>query len=85
MFRVFNPFATSNSNASIVTCYLKHKNEKKRDYELQIREIGQSYFTPLLSSVTGGRAKQKMTCLLTDKWTNPPKYTCMSSMYFLPD
>ena len=51
--RVFNPHATSNQQP-IATCYRKHENSKKRDYERRVREIERGSFTPLVLSLTGG-------------------------------
>ena len=44
--RVFNSHATSNQQP-IATCYRKHENSKKRDYEQRVREIERGSFTPL--------------------------------------
>ena len=56
--RVFNPHAPSNRNTSIVQCYRKHEQEKRRSYDQRIREIEHVSFTPLVLSATGGLAKQ---------------------------
>ena len=37
--RVLNPFAPSNRNLSIATCYRSHENQKKRAYEQRVREV----------------------------------------------
>ena len=56
--RVFNPYAPSNRNSTISTCYKNHENQKKRAYDQRIREVEHAKFTPLVLSATGGLAKQ---------------------------
>ena len=55
--RVFNPYAPSNRNSTISTCYRNHENQKKRTYDQRIREVEHATFTPLVLSATGGLAK----------------------------
>ena len=52
--RVFNPFAPSNSGSSLQSCYRKHESVKKRVYEVRVREVEHSSFTPLVFAATGG-------------------------------
>ena len=59
--RVFNPHATSNQQP-IATCYRKHENSKKRDYEQRVREIERGSFTPLVLSLTGGLGNAAKVC-----------------------
>lgn len=59
--RVFNPFAPSNRNSPIATCYRSHENQKKRAYEQRVREVEHGTFTPLVMSATGGLARQATT------------------------
>ena len=56
--RVFNPYAPSNRNLTISTCYRNHENQKKRAYDQRIREVEHATFTPLVLSATGGLARQ---------------------------
>ena len=56
--RVFNPFALSNLNNSLPTCYIKHENIKKRAYGQRIRENEHASFTPVVLSETGGLAHE---------------------------
>ena len=55
--RVFNPYAPSNRNSTIFTCYGNHENQKKWAYDQRIREVEHATFTPLVLS-TGGLARQ---------------------------
>ena len=59
--RVFNPFAPSNRNLPIATCYRSHENQKKRAYEQRVREVEHGTFTPLVMSASGGLARQAIT------------------------
>ena len=59
--RVFNPHTTSNQQP-IATCYRKHENSKKRDYEQRVREIERGSFTPLVLSPTGGLGNAAKVC-----------------------
>ena len=52
--RVFNPYAPSNQTPTQSSCYRKHENIKKREYELRIWEIERASFTPIVLSSTGG-------------------------------
>ena len=52
--KVFNPLAPSNSGTTLQSCYRKHEITKKRAYELRIREVKHSSFTPLMFSASGG-------------------------------
>ena len=49
--RVFNSHAHRQSLAS---CYRKHEQEKRRDYDERVREVEHGCFTPLVLSTTGG-------------------------------
>ena len=72
--RVFNPYAPSNPTPTPSSCYRKHENIKKREYELRIREIERASFTPIVLSSTGGMASiatttyKRLASLLADKW-----------------
>ena len=72
--RVFNPFAPSNSGSSLQSCYRKHESVKKRAYELRVREVEHSSFTPLVFAATGGMGHEastfykRLASLLSDKW-----------------
>ena len=72
--RVFNPFAPSNNQSSLPTCYKKHENIKKRAYGQLIRKIEHTFFTPVVLSATGGSAHEAtffykhLTSLLSHKW-----------------
>ena len=59
--RVFNPLAKSNSQ-SIVSCYRKHENVKKRAYDQRVREIEHGTFTPVVLSLTGGMGAAATVC-----------------------
>ena len=52
--RVFNPFAPSNRHPNLSTCYRKHENEKKREYEQRILNVEHASFSPIVMSCTGG-------------------------------
>ena len=52
--RVFNPFAPSNRHGNLTTCYRRHENEKKREYEQRILGIKHASFSPIVMSCTGG-------------------------------
>ena len=74
--RVFNPYAPSNSSR-LSSCYRRHENLKKNQYESRLREVEHSSFTPLVLSATGGMAheatifyKRLASCLAT-KWDQP--------------
>ena len=72
--RVFNPFAPSNSDSSLQSCYRKHESVKKRAYEVRVREVEHSSFTPLVFAATGGMGHEastfykRLASLLSDKW-----------------
>ncbi len=55
--RVFNPYAPSNSNTTITSCYKKHENQKKRAYDQRIREVEHATFTPLVTRGARGRPR----------------------------
>ena len=75
--RVFNPLAPSNSGTTLQSCYRKHEMTKKRAYELRIREVEHSSFTPLVFSASGGMGHEasvfykRLASLLSDKWNDP--------------
>ena len=75
--RVFNPLAPSNSGTTLQSCYRKHEITKKRAYELRIREVELSSFTPLVFSASGGMGHEasvfykQLASLLSDKWNDP--------------
>ena len=50
----FHPYAPSNHTPTLSSCYRKHENLKKREYELRIREVKPASFTPIVLSSTGG-------------------------------
>ena len=52
--RVFNPLAKSHVNQSLSSCYRKHENEKKRQYEERVCNVKHGTFTPLVFSAAGG-------------------------------
>ena len=74
--RVFNPFAPSNSNSTLDSCFTKHEREKTRAYGRWLREVEHATFVPLVMSATGGLAKhayatyfyKRLASLLADKW-----------------
>ena len=78
-YRVFNPFAPSNSNSTLDSCFTKHERKKTRAYGHRVT------FVPLVMSATGGLAKhatnfyKRLASLLADKWTQP--YS--STLYWL--
>ena len=55
--RVCNPFAPSNSNSTLDSCFTKHEREKTRVYGRRVREVEHATFVPLVMSATGGLAK----------------------------
>ena len=65
-FRVFNPLAPSNSGTTLQSCYRKHEITKKRAYELRIREVEHSSFTPLVFSASGGMGHE--ASVFTSDW-----------------
>jgi len=71
--RVFNPFASSNSGTALSSCYRKHELSEKRAYDLRIREVEHSSFTPLVFSATGGMGHEanifykRLASLLSEK------------------
>ena len=83
--RVFNPFAPSNSNSTLDSCFAKHEREKTRAYGHRVREVEHATFVPLVMSATGGLAKhatnfyKRLASLLADKWSQP--YS--STLYWL--
>ena len=52
--RIFNPFARTNLNSSLSTCYRRHEMDKKRVYQQRITDIELSSFSPLVLSTAGG-------------------------------
>ncbi len=79
--RVFNPYAPSNSNTTITSCYKKHENQKKRAYDQRIREVEHATFIPLVLSATGGLSRQatvfykRLASLLSSKTNQPYSQT----------
>ena len=75
--RVFNPFATSNSQTQLANLYHQHENMKKRSYEQRIREVELSSFTPLVFAQMGGLGPativfyKRLASLLASKWDQP--------------
>ena len=75
--RVFNPYAPTNRNSTISTCYRNHETQKKRAYDQRIREVEHATFTPLVMSATGGLARQaavfykRLASLLSSKINQP--------------
>ena len=72
--RVFNPYAPSNRQSSISSCYRKHESMKKRAYKQRVREVEHASFTPLVFSATGGMANEatvfykRLASCLAMKW-----------------
>ena len=72
--RVFNPLAPSNQHYNPSSCYRKHENQKKREYEQRILETEHAYFSRIVLSCTGGLGAycyiylQTHSLLLADKW-----------------
>ena len=72
--RVFNPLAPSNRHCNPSSCYHKHKNQKKREYEQRILETEHASFSPIVLACTGGLGAycyiylQTHSLLLADKW-----------------
>ena len=64
--RVFNTLAPSNSGTTLQSCYRKHEITKKRAYELRIREVEHSSFTPLVFSASGEWAMKPV--FFTSDW-----------------
>eukprot|EP00731_Ephydatia_muelleri_P024258 Em0016g529a len=64
------------------SCYRKHENIKKREYELRIREIERASFTPIVLSSTGGMGSiatttyKRLASLLADKWGTSYRNSC---------
>ena len=54
--RVFNPFAPSNSTASLSATFRKHERCKSRQYQQRVLEVERASFTPLVFAATGGMA-----------------------------
>ena len=52
--RVFNPSTQSNHHASLSSLYYKYEQEKRRQYDQRVPEVGHATFTPLVLSTTGG-------------------------------
>ena len=44
--RVFNPSTQSNCHRSLQSMYCKHEQEKRRQYDQQVREVEHASFTP---------------------------------------
>ena len=56
--RVFHPNADSYRDLTPKQIYMKHENEKKRQYEEGVMEIEQGTLPPLVSTTTGGMADE---------------------------
>ena len=52
--RVFNPYAPSHRGTTLVQCYRRNEQEKKRAYEERVREVEHGSFSPLIFSTSGG-------------------------------
>ena len=78
---VFNPHAQSNRNTSIPNGYQKHENEKKRAYEVRVREVERSSFTSLVFLATGGMGRlssifyKRLASRLAEKRNDSCSYT----------
>ena len=72
--RVFNPFAPSNCHSNLSTCYCKHENEKKREYEQRILNVEHASFSPVVMLCTGGLGRiatstyKRLAFMLAEKW-----------------
>ena len=60
--RVFNPYAPTNRQTTIVSTYKMHEEEKKRQYGQCIREVEHSTFIPMVLSWTGEMGKEALSC-----------------------
>ena len=79
--RIFNPNAESYRNCTPETCFRRHEQEKRRQYDQCIREIEHASFSPLVFSTSGGMGKStsivyKRLAQLTD-----PTRRCMGYQY----
>ena len=74
IFRVFNPFAPSNSSSSLSSTFRKHEKIKHRAYGQRVREVEHATFTPIVLAATGGLAHEatvfykRLASLLAKKW-----------------
>ena len=86
--RVLTPFASSILGTALSSCYRKHELSKKRAYDLHIREVEHSSFTPLVFSATGRMGHEanilykRLASLLSEKWKEPyaAVLNCMDKM-----
>ena len=71
--RVFNPYAQTYRNSSLLQSYRKNELEKKRAYDERVREIEHGSFSPLVFSAAGGMGStatvvyKRLASLLADK------------------
>ena len=54
---IFNPNAESYRNCTPETCFRRHEQEKRRQYDQRVREIEHASFSPLVFSTSGGMGK----------------------------
>ena len=58
--RIFNPNAASYQNLQPETCFRKHEQEKRRQYDQRVREVEHASFSPLVFSTSGGMGRSTM-------------------------
>ena len=79
--RVFNPHALSNRHTQLPSCYKKHEQMKKCEYEQRISKVELTSFTSLVIPATGGLANKastfykRLASLLASKCDHPYRST----------
>ena len=83
--RVFNPRAQSNGTQDIPRTYIKHEEEKKKNYLHRIIEVEKASFTPLVMSTTGGLGQEFSKTLkqLATKKSRKTGYTYQECIRYL--
>ena len=56
--KVFNPHALTNVATPLSKTYLRHENDKKREYNMRIVEVEKGTFTPAIFSCSGGASPE---------------------------
>ena len=75
--RVFNPYALSHLGTTLVQCYRRNEQEKKRTYEERVREVEHGSFSPLIFSTSGGMGPiatvvyKRIATLIAEKRNQP--------------
>ena len=62
--RIFHPNAKRYDAQSLQRYYINNKEEKKRQYNMRVLQVGNGSLTPLVFSIIGGMGRKASKCYL---------------------